>query len=138
MSSARAAAIVTWVYALAFGLPTVPVAIYLLRTGQLPSFYGLFDMFGGAWSARVSDRTFVVLLLLFGAVTLVAVYSAWLLWQGRRVGAVLNLAVLPMEAVFWIGFALPLPWATGIARVLLAAVAWNSLAKSGQRAGLAS
>ena len=137
MSSARAAAIVTWVYALGFGLATVPVSIYLLRTGQLPSLFGLFEMFGGPWSASLSDRAFVGLLLLFCAATLVAVCSAWLLWQGRRIGAVLNLVVLPVEAVFWIGFALPLPWATGLARVVLIAIAWNSLSKSGHQAELA-
>ena len=137
MTSARAAAIVTWVYALGFGLPTVPVSIYVLRNGQLPSFYGLFEMYGGPWSASVSDNTFVVLLLLFGAATLVAACSAWLLWQRQRIGAVLNLAVLPVEAVFWIGFALPLPWVTGVARVVLCAVAWNALSKSGRPAELA-
>jgi hypothetical protein len=137
MRSARAAAIVTWVYALGFGLPTVPVSIYLLRNGQLPSFFGLFEMFGGPWSVSVSDRTFVVLLLLFGAATLVAVCSAWLLWQRRRIGGVLNLAVLPVEAVFWIGFALPLPWVTGVARVVLVAVAWTSLSTSPRQAELA-
>ena len=77
------------------------------------------------------------LLLLFGAVTLVAVYSAWLLWQRRRIGAVLNLAALPVEAVFWIGFALPLPWLTGLARVVLVALAWNSLSKPARQAELA-
>ena len=81
MSSARAAATVTWVYALGFGLATAPVSIYWLRSGQLPRFFGLFEMFGGPWSARTSDRTFVGLLL-FCAVTLVAFCSAWLLWQG--------------------------------------------------------
>ena len=137
MRSARAAAIVTWVYALGFGLPTVPVSIYLLRNGQLPSFFGLFEMFAGPWSASVSDGTFVVLLLLFGAVTLVAAWSAWPLWHGRRIGAVLNLAVLPVEAVFWVGFALPLPWVIGVARVALVAVAWNALPKSGRQAEVA-
>ena len=137
VSSARAAAIVTWVYALGFGLPAVPVSIYLMRNGQLPSFFGLFEMYGGPWSASVSDSTFVGLLLLFGAVTLVAAWSAWLLWQRRRIGAVLNLGALPVEAVFWIGFALPLPWLTGLARVVLVALAWNSLSKPARQAELA-
>ena len=137
MRSARAAAIVTWVYALAFGLPTVPVSIYVLWNGRLPSFFGLFEMFGGPWSVSVPDSTLVVLLLLFGAATLVAVCSGWLLWQRRRIGAVLNLAVLPIEAVFWIGFALPIPWVAGVARVALVAVAWSSLSTSPRHAELA-
>jgi hypothetical protein len=78
-----------------------------------------------------------VLLLLFGAATLVAAWSAWLLWQRRRIGAVLNLAALPVEAVFWIGFALPLPWLIGLARVALVALAWNSLSKPSIQAELA-
>ena len=105
-----------------------------MRTGQPPSFFGLFEMFAGPWSASVSDNTFAVLLLLFGAATLVAVCSAWLLWQRRRIGAVLNLTALPVQAIFWIGFALPLPRVAGIARVVLVVVAWNSLSESGRQA----
>ena len=53
MNSARAAAIVTWVYAAGFGLAAVPVSIYLSQNGRLPTFLGLFEMYGGPWSASV-------------------------------------------------------------------------------------
>ena len=46
-------------------------------------------------------------LVAFLVVTLVA---AWLMWNGSKVGAIVGLALLPLEAVFWIGFALPVPW----------------------------
>lgn len=39
----------------------------------------------------------------------------------------LNLALLPAEAVFWLGFALPVPWLFGVARVALVALAWPEL-----------
>ena len=39
----------------------------------------------------------------------------------------INLAILPFEAVFWLGFALPFPWLIGIARAGLLAIAWRSL-----------
>ena len=130
MNSARAAAILTWIYAAGFGLATVPISIYLLRNGRLPTFLGLFEMYGGPWSASVSNNTLVVRLLAFLGLTLAAAWSAWLLWVGRKIGAVLNLAVLPAEAVFWIGFALPLPWLTGLARIALIAAAWRSLSRS--------
>ena len=39
-------------------------------------------------------------------------------------------ALLPVEAVFWIGFALPIPSLLGIARVVLIALAWRSLFES--------
>ena len=34
----RAAAVTTWVYAAGFGVPTVPVAVYLMTQGRLPTF----------------------------------------------------------------------------------------------------
>jgi hypothetical protein len=43
----------------------------------------MFEMYGGPWSASVSDKT-----------------PARLLWQGRKTGAVLKLAAIPVEAVF--------------------------------------
>ena len=47
MNSARVAAIVTWVYALGFGLAAVPVSIYLLQNRRLPTFLGMFEMYRG-------------------------------------------------------------------------------------------
>jgi hypothetical protein len=41
--------------------------------------------------------------------------------------AFLNLVLLPIEAMFWLGFALPIPWLFGIARTTLIPLAWRSL-----------
>jgi hypothetical protein len=60
-------------------------------------------------------------------VSLIAGWAAWRVWHGSRTGAVLSFVVLPVEAVFWLGFALPIPWLFGIARAVLLAVAWKSL-----------
>ena len=49
------------------------------------------------------------------------------MWEMRKAGAVLNLGLLPVEAVFWIGFALPVPSLFGIARVALVSLAWPEL-----------
>ena len=127
MNNARIAAVLTWVYSAGFGLSTVPVAIYLLRRGRLPVFAGLFETYGGPWSARLQQRTFIVLLMAFLIVTLVAAWAAWLLWNGSKAGAVLALVLLPIEAVFWVGFALPIPWLIGVARVAYTALAWKGL-----------
>ncbi len=118
MNNARIAAVLTWAYSAGFGLPTIPVAMFLLRQGRLPVFAGLFETYGGPWSARLQQRTFKMLLMAFLAVTLVAAWAAWLLWKGsKKAGAVLALVLLPVEAVFWVGFALPIPWLIGVARV---------------------
>jgi hypothetical protein len=50
-----------------------------------------------------------------------------LLWRGRRGGAILTFALIPVEAIFWWGFALPFPPLLAAARVGLAAIAWRRL-----------
>jgi hypothetical protein len=108
-----------WCYAAGFGLSAVPVAIYLQQRGGLPSFFGLFDMYAGPWSTRLLDDALVLRLMAFLVLMLVVAFAAWLTWKGSKVGAVLSLALLPIEAVFWIGFALPIPWLLGAVRVAL-------------------
>ena len=84
-------------------------------------------MYGGPWSGRLDGGPFAGMLGAFLAVLAVAAWAAWLLWHGSRIGAVLSLALLPLEVVFWLGFALPIPWILGAARVVLTALAWRSL-----------
>ena len=127
MGYAHVYAVLTWIYAAGFGLTAAPVAVYLLRRGTLPEFFGLFPMYGGPWSSRVGDRTFAVLLIAFLVVTLVAAWAAWLVWNGSKAGAVLSLVLLPVEAIFWIGFALPIAWVVGVARAAVLVLAWKSL-----------
>jgi hypothetical protein len=130
MTKARAAAVTTWAYAAGFGIPVVPVAVYLVTKGRLPTFFGLFPMYGGPWSSRLKPAPFVALLGGFLVLTGLAAWSARSVWRGRRPGATLNLALLPLEAVFWVGFALPLPWLTGLARIALLTAGWASLEQS--------
>lgn len=127
MNNARIAAVVTWVHTAGFGLSTIPVAVYLRQRGKLPTFFGLFEMYGGPWSVRVTHTTFAGLLIAFLLVSTVVAWAAWLLWSGSRSGAVLGLGLLPVEAVFWFGFALPIPWLLGIVRAVLIVLAWRSL-----------
>jgi hypothetical protein len=119
--------VVTWIYAAGFGIPAIPVGAYLLNKGRLPTFFNLFEMYGGPWFFRVERRTFVAELAALSGVCALNAWSGWLLWRGRRTGAVLNLSLLPIEALFWLGFALPFPWLTGAARVVLVIASWRSL-----------
>jgi hypothetical protein len=127
MTALRIEAVLTWLYAAGFGGSTVPVAVYLHRRGRLPTFFGLFEMYGGPWSSRFGQHAFEWLLMAFLAVTLSAAWAAWLVWSASRVGGLLTLVVLPFEAWFWIGFDLPIPKAIGVVRVLLLALGWASL-----------
>jgi hypothetical protein len=130
MNRSRTAAVVTWAYVAGFGVPAVPVAIFLAGKGRLPTLWGLFDMYAGPWSSRFADDRVIALLLVYSGQGMAAALSGWLLWKRRQAGAVLNLGLLPVEAVFWIGFALPIPWLFGIARVALVPLAWPELTGS--------
>jgi hypothetical protein len=127
MVALRAEALLTWVYAAGFGGSTIPVAVYLHRRGTLPSFFGLFEMYGGPWWSRFARTTFVWLLVAFLAVTILASLAGWLLWGGSMKGAVMTMVVLPVEALCWFGFDLPIPKLIGVVRVVLLAVGWSSL-----------
>jgi hypothetical protein len=129
MSRSRTATLVTLAYAAMFGVPAVPVAIFLAEKGRLPSLWGMFDMYAGPWSSRLTDDRMIALLLVYFGLALAAVLSGWLLWEMRKTGAMLNLGLLPVEAVFWIGFALPVPWLFGIARLALVSLAWPELSR---------
>ena len=121
----RAYAILTWAYAAGFGLPTVPVAVYLRQRGSLPWFGDLFPMYGGPWSSRLTDSQFTALLLGYLGLMAAVAGTARRVGRGSRRGALAGLGLLPIEAVFWVGFALPIPWVLGAARLALLAAAWR-------------
>jgi hypothetical protein len=82
---------------------------------------------GGPFYFNFSRGTFVALL---GASLLLAFaqgWAAWLLWGGKRSGALLQFGLLPVEAAFWYGFALPIPPLLAIVRLVLTELAWRGL-----------
>ena len=123
--TARAYAVLTWVYAAGFGAPALPVSIYLLQRGSLPWFGDLFPMYGGPWSGRLRDGQFIGLLLGYLGLMVLVAWAAGRVRRGSRRWAVISAGLLPIEAVFWLGFALPIPWLLGAARVVLLAAAWR-------------
>jgi hypothetical protein len=127
--AAKAAAIATWVYAVCFGLPAIPVAVYLLRTGQLPWLFDAFPMYGGPWYGIGPPERFAAQLGAFLVVMLVVSWAGWLLWRGSRAGAVVAVATIPAEALFWYGFALPIPPLLALVRVVLVIASWPRLSR---------
>ena len=122
----RASAVLMWLVAVGFGVPAIPCAHYLLRQGRLPTFIGLFPMYGGPAFARVPTRTFVALLYSFTLLCVVEAVAGVLLWKGHRGGALLSFALLPFEIAFWIAFALPIPPVIGAVRLALTVLAWRA------------
>lgn len=127
MRPARAAAIVTWIYAALFGLPALPIAFTEYQTGELPWLGTLVQLYSGPWTAGNDPLVVAELLVAFFVLTLVAALSGWWLFKQWRHGGMLNLSVMVAEAMFWFGFSLPLAALFGLARVVLVAIAWRHL-----------
>lgn len=110
-----------------WGIPAPFVASFLLRDGALPTLEPIGHLMGGGFFERWSPEIFSVLLGLFAALSALEVFAGWLLWQGEPLGALITLALLPIEVVFWAGFAVPIPPLIAIARIGLLAAGWSSL-----------
>jgi hypothetical protein len=105
----------------------MPIALTrLARTGELPMTPWGFRAFSGPFE-RLGPAAFGILgFALMGACAVEAVAGVWL-WQGRRRGATLGLAVTPATLVLGMGFALPfmlapVPVRTGIVLAALGRV----------------
>jgi len=124
----RTAAALAWAAGLGFGLPCIYAIWYLADRGDVWTFLG-FPTYGGGPFEDVGIEITVPLLVVFLLVSAAELVTGWLLWHRRRAGAVLALALLPVEFAFWIGFALPLGPVLGLARTVLVLLAWPPLSR---------
>lgn len=128
MLALKASAALMCFVAIGFGAPSAFVATYLLRERRLPYLFGLpFPAYGGGFFERWSPEVFAVLLGLFAALSALELFAGYLLWQGEPLGAVITIALLPIEVLFWAGFAVPIPPLVGVARIALLAAGWSAL-----------
>lgn len=114
----RAAGVCSLVLGLGFGLPGVYGAWYYARQGQVWTFLG-FPTYGDGPFERWELPTNIALLLGFVAVCAAEVVVGVLLWGDATIAPWLALALLPVELLFWIGFALPFGPLLGLARTAL-------------------
>ena len=117
------AATAALVVGLGFGVPCAVGLVHLARTGEVWQFLG-FPTYGGGPFERVGIATTIPLMAIFLLVCLAETVLASLLWAGHPVAGRMSHALLPVELVFWIGFALPVGPPLGLARsglVVLAA-----------------
>lgn len=122
----RVAAILLWFTALGFGIFCLPAIGNLLKGQDIPYVLG-FPAYGKGPFERIGIPTTVPLLAAFLLVCILEGVAGWLLWGGHKSGAVLAFALLPFGAIFWWGFALPIPPILAIIRTLLILLSWQSL-----------
>lgn len=116
----RLAAAASFLSGIGFGLPGVIGAWHLMKTGDVWVFLG-FPTYGEGPFRRVGLQTSVPLLSAFVAVCAAEVALGWLIWRRQRSARALSIALLPVELIFWIGFALPFGPPLGLGRVVLLA-----------------
>lgn len=132
----RAASHRTWALRLAavalfidgFGFGAVDFfPIWSLSIGRgLPTVLG-WPTYGGGPFESYGIRSTIPLLALFLALCIGQVVASWMVWRGRRAGAVLALVLLPVSAVFWWGFALPVGPVLGVLWTTMIVVGWPAL-----------
>ena len=103
---------------LGFGLPCIFGIRHFAQTGTVWTFMG-FPTYGGGPFERVGLPTSTPLLIGFLAVCLAEVVVGGMIWTDAPGAKVLALALLPVELIFWIGFALPLGPPLGLTRAVL-------------------
>lgn len=103
---------------LGFGVPCIPGIRHFAQTGQVWTFLG-FPTYGQGPFERLGIPTSVPLLVAFLAVCVAEVVVGVAIWVEAPGAKVVALALLPVELVFWFGFALPLGPPLGIARTVL-------------------
>jgi hypothetical protein len=107
----------TWITGLGFGGCGIYGIVHLAQHGTIARVMG-FSTYGEGPFERIGIKTTVPLMSAFVAVCAAECVVGALLWRDRRQGEVLGLALLPVESVFWIGFALPIPPALAAIRTV--------------------
>lgn len=115
------AAICSITAGLGFGIPCLFAIGHFARTGEVWTFLG-FPTYGEGPFERWGLQTSLSLLVAFLAVCIAELAVGVMIWTDPPGATVAALAILPIELVFWIGFALPFGPVLGIARTVLIVV----------------
>lgn len=121
----RTAAILHWIIGVGLGVFCVPAIQNLLVGRDIPFVMG-FPAYGRGPFERVGIPTTIPLLAAFLLVCMLEVGAGALLWGGYRSGAILALVLVPVSAIFWWGFALPIPPIFALTWTALILLNWSA------------
>ncbi len=109
----------------AWVIGVLPTLFYALTNRTLPTLAGI-QLLSGPFELLGIDAL-IVAGLVFVVVSALKFLAAFWLWNSRLDGAVLELILLGISAIFWYGFALPFGPLVGIAQIVLLALVWKTL-----------
>jgi hypothetical protein len=127
MSNTMRTALVVLIYLTGLGWSVGSlIPLYLLFTrGALPR-VGPITLLGGRFES-LGMGAFIAAGLVFAVVSALRILAGYWLSLGRLDGAVLELILLGLSAIFWYGFELPLGPIGGVAEVVLLVLLWGTL-----------
>jgi hypothetical protein len=117
--------VVVFLDAFGWALAVLPTLYYALTRRSLPTVAGI-RLLSGPFE-RLGLDGLIVAGLVYVAVSGLKILAGYWLWQGRLDGAVLELILLGLSAIFWYGFALPFGPPLGLIQVVLLALVWGTL-----------
>lgn len=120
-----ALAIVVVFDALAWIAGVLPVLKYALVHRDLPTVGGI-RLLSGPMEA-LGIEAVIVTGIVFVVVSGLKLLAAYWIWQARLDGAVLEMILLGLSAIFWYAFELPFGPLGGLVQVVLLALCWQSL-----------
>lgn len=126
MRSTQLKALVTLavIEALISTIGVLPTLQYAITHKSLPTIAGVIKALSGPFEALGMDAL-IVAGLIFVAISALKFLAAYWLWNLRSDGAILQLILLGVSAIFWYGFAVPYGPLLGIPQVILIAFAWS-------------
>src|SRR4030043_1302645 len=86
-----------------------------------------FPTYGNGPFEKIGVYTTTPLLVGFLFVCALECIAGWGLWSGDKGAAILSFAIIPVEMVFFIGFALPFGPPFLLVRFVLLLIGWSSL-----------
>lgn len=124
--SLRVAAVLVWVSAFGLGI-TCLIAIRSLAAGHGIATVLGYPAYGRGAFERHGLPTTLPLVAGFLLICMAEAVVGWLLWCGRKAGAIYALVLLGPGAVYWWGFDLPYPPIAALVRTILIVVGWSRL-----------
>lgn len=103
----------------------LPALKYALTHRELPTVGGIRLLSGPLEALGI--EAVIVTGIVFVVVSGLKLMAAYWLWQARLDGAVLEIILLGLSAIFWYVFELPFGPIGGVIQIVLLALVWNSL-----------